>query len=994
MKQHMRQLLWTYVVSGVILLLFSLVPVLGNCTSYKVIHWEEDPISFDGRFVNTLVQDNSGILWIGTEKGIYQFNGLQYELIPGVTKGRSFTSSLKDSLGNIWFGDREGKVFLRKQDRFQVYDDSLEVSSPIADIRQDPEGNIWFATQTDGIYQLDKHRHFRKILPGTPDRNVTSICPLDAHHALVGSMEGLVLFSFSGKSTRLDTLEEFKDNFIQVLTPRPGKQGVWVGTRREGMGFFYSRETIQKQIMPDSLQTSNVLAISEFENGKIWLSAAGIGVFPLVVNVTSQTVEPDMRFQGLENQNCRAIFQDREGLIWLANWGEGLDHLVPGAYSSLFTLEGNEIFGNLLFEDRRGKIWVGTKEGLVYADPISNTTRSFSPEDGLPAREVTAFYQDTDGFIWVGTAFGGVCRINPISFQIDKIAQSPRDQNQNYVHSIAENPEGEIWVATMGGILMVDLQKSLLVPVEGTMVREATQLLLDSKERMWVVYRDAPPQYVLKDKIFEVPAHGNEIVSLKEGKRGKIWVATVQNGLMFLQGDSLLPFVGEPLLDSVCNFLLIDPEGRIWIGHPEGFSSLTPESGKILQFNATREHVAHPIRNSGTLLRNNQIGFATSAGLMAYDYLDDLNLDRTPRVMLTSITINDESYALGVDSLLSFKLFSSQFLANFTYNAISFRYPGNAQFQYKLDGTAGGWSRLSKQTSTTIPFPGKGKYTFRVRAVNDLGLISETDATFSFQIRDPLFSAGQTKFLSVFGGIFIIVLVFSFVRYRVLRNEMQQQEEISQAIIQTQEEERRRFAADLHDHVKNSLARARFSLDNLSTKYSDNPEAQVLIDDTLGFINESIQEASAISQNIMPDTLKDLGLQSALEEYCRKSQTEEGPLIQLVFLGNHTEIPRRFWFPVYSIVKEATLNAIKSAEADLIHIQVNAAPRKLLITVEDDGKGFDFKKVSRKGTGLGLGNIQDRVKFFHGYVEFDSRPNKGTLVSIEIPMMNTALKAR
>lgn len=221
----------------------------------------------------------------------------------------------------------------------------------------------------------------------------------------------------------------------------------------------------------------------------------------------------------------------------------------------------------------------------------------------------------------------------------------------------------------------------------------------------------------------------------------------------------------------------------------------------------------------------------------------------------------------------------------------------------------------------------------------------------------------------------------------VLNKEMIEKKEIQKkiidAIIITEEKERKRIAADLHDGLGPVLS----AINLYYQAYLDapDPESKSGIETKLKeIINNTITDVSRISHNISPNVLENHGLIVALENYIGHIAANENIKFNL-----HFEKVLRFGLinelTLYRAITELLNNTFKHAAASLITISITKQNQFLKILYKDNGKGFLVTEKMNDKSGLGIANIQNRIKSLNGTVKFESELQKGMTVFIEIP---------
>lgn len=218
---------------------------------------------------------------------------------------------------------------------------------------------------------------------------------------------------------------------------------------------------------------------------------------------------------------------------------------------------------------------------------------------------------------------------------------------------------------------------------------------------------------------------------------------------------------------------------------------------------------------------------------------------------------------------------------------------------------------------------------------------------------------------------------------RLLNDEIRKQESLRlKAIINTQEEEQKRIAAELHDGLGSMLSAARINLASIETD-SDNHHQKIKT--TLETIDDSCRELRNISYNMMPALLVKSGLFPALNELTHRLERTSGIRFSLDHDPSIPEIKMEVTIHLYRIVQELINNIIKYAEATEVHISANIENRILTLMVEDNGKGFNTDEL-KNSKGNGWYNILSRLKLIHGAIEMDSKTKNGTVAAITLPV--------
>ena len=242
--------------------------------------------------------------------------------------------------------------------------------------------------------------------------------------------------------------------------------------------------------------------------------------------------------------------------------------------------------------------------------------------------------------------------------------------------------------------------------------------------------------------------------------------------------------------------------------------------------------------------------------------------------------------------------------------------------------------------------------------------------------------------------VFIVFHQRKVIKYQqqLQRLEEEQQQILLNASIRWQEEERQRIAADLHDDAGPLLATARLYLnDNLvhqdiSTQLQSIYNAKQIIDDTIQLIRN-------ISHSLMPPTLKNFGLESAINDLFQKI-SGSGAINASCRFHDYRErmLPQRELL-IFRVAQELANNILKHSNSSFIHLTQNTSDGIFYIRLHHDGKGItqaDFERMNKSSVGLGLKNIQSRMKVLDGSVLFEKDASQTFYkVTLEMPISDT-----
>ena len=231
-------------------------------------------------------------------------------------------------------------------------------------------------------------------------------------------------------------------------------------------------------------------------------------------------------------------------------------------------------------------------------------------------------------------------------------------------------------------------------------------------------------------------------------------------------------------------------------------------------------------------------------------------------------------------------------------------------------------------------------------------------------------------------GLVVAVVVVWRLRVLEKRSDLaeHQMRELSQQLVNAQEEERKHLSRELHDHVAQVLTGLRMELGRIERL---SPPLAPAVNGCKGLVDELFQTVRSLALGLRPSMLDDLGLQAALEWHVRDFMSRYPIKVDLKMSGTFDGLPETHRTCVYRVVQEALTNCVRHADAHHVAIDISATERELLLSVRDDGVGLN---PSHRGRGLGLIGIDERVKDLHGNVVISPGGTRGTIIVVSLPL--------
>ena len=587
-------------------------------------------------WVFSIVQDERGILWIGTSAGVCQYNGASFTrfTINEAFDNDRIHSILIDTRGHLWLGSLSHGCIHYDGKSFVHY--TTENGLPgnfVLDILQDRDGAIWFACVSGGLsrYADNKFTNFT-TKDGLAGNDVYEIMEDSRGILWIGTNGGVSQYEKplrpsatlrDGKTfTNLTEADGLVNNLVYAIA-EDEEGNLWFGTNK-GVS-RYDRKNFTSFTKKDGLTDSAIYHILVDSDGNLWFAVSTWsweGIFLYDGKTFSNLTERD----GLAGNSVFRVFKDREGNIWFGHDGAGgLTKFNPRGLKN-YGVEAGLAIGRIA-EDREGNLWITDDSGVIKYDGVNftqpivtgeraldniiigvlvdsqnnlwfgtynsvdnsthgvirfdgeNYTR-FTTLDGLIWNNISFMIEDRNDNIWLGggRAGGGagISRYDGISFTNFTMADG---LGYDAIMCLTEDHQGNIWIGTWhGGISRYDGTRFTNFTADDGLVSNSVQsIFTDSRGRIWIGTGNGLSMY--DGALFTtIPQFsGNYILSITEDRKGYLWFGTLQNGVIKTDGKVLTHITtNDGLPDNSVGAFREDKDGNIWIGTEEGLAKYTP----------------------------------------------------------------------------------------------------------------------------------------------------------------------------------------------------------------------------------------------------------------------------------------------------------------------------------------------------------------------------------------------------------------------------------
>ncbi len=933
-----------------------------------------------GAEVYSITLDKNNNVLLATRKGLSRFDGKSFYNFetPESLAGKEALTSILDNNGNLWFGTRGDGINRFDGLSFTHFTTAQGlINNKVHSSYLDYKGNLWFGT-TGGISMYDGKSFLNfSNMPGLPKYNIHSIKEDKGGKLWFGSFGGGVS-RFDGNYFLNFTMKQgLAGNIVQTIT-KDKNENLWFGTEDGGVSCF-NGEAFISYSTTQGLADNIIRSVIQDSKGKFWFGTNSQGVS----NFDGKHFTSFSKSQGLNHNRVHRILEDRKNNLWFCTNG-GVSRYDGKSIMTLTTDQGlayNHV--RCIIEDKKGNLWFGTEMGLSKYD--GKMFSNFTTAQGLPSNNIRDMIEDEAGNLWLGTHEAGLIYYNGKSFLNFNTNQG---LVHDYIFNLTKDSRGNIWICTGNGGISI-LRKDII-------------------ERLINYHEFKPGEIIFESFTTNEGLADNVVYDLVEDKKGNIIIGTnlgftvIKDGLHArkpIRKENIEYYNwknGYPVKDINTQSMYIDNQGIIWAGtgdklirfdysaihkNPDPpvlrIQKLQVNNENISWYNLLAKKYIQKDDNAGSILKTNlQSAIRLEEKILYGKVLNDLQRDSVQNkfgdLKFDSVT---RFYPLPVNLNLPFKNNN----LSFEFAAIEPARPYLVRYQYMLEGYDKDWAPITNNSRAHFGNINEGNYTFKVKAMSPDGVWS-FPVLYSFKVLPPWYRSWWAYSLYVITASF---LIYSIYKKKIRQMEKKQAKQLH-TIIATQEEERKRISRDLHDDVGTKLSALKLFLSSLknSVEKKQYQQADQLADNSENLINQTIKDVRNMLLNLSPGILEEFGFTTAIESLVNKINQTNTIHFDLSVFGMNENLKIEYQLALYRITQELINNVLKHSNAKRVSLQIGYRDEKIIIMIEDDGKGFD---LNQHKDGYGLKNLEARTKLLNGAMNIDSQPGRGTSISIEVP---------
>lgn len=739
---------------GILLLFFSALTSQAFPQSYNFRNFNSED-GLTQSYVYSIIQDVQGYLWVGTDNGLFRYDGFKFENYPtSDSLADNFIANSISDGESLWFGHRNGRLSYFDGRKFITFNITQPDLSSITHFAKSPDNRIWVSTYSDGLLKLSKDTGVIEHYVFKDQTIIISFAFLDNSELLVGTYTGLLYCRLkeSGEIEIIRSVSEIPESKVTCIQKMRNKSGFYIATEDDGifqLTFLDNQIKVSKIIASTDFDFTGIQDIYEDSRSNLWLCSKGNenGLIKMSYSASGESTKIIYfnRANNFATNDVNTVYEDREGNIWSGNYGQGLTLITPKTFSvSKFD---NPLFGNNIFSIwfNRQYRWIGTENGLVKMDHMTGKfVKFYGKESGLPKDTVTSIYSTDGKELWIGTESNGVFRMEAGNERILKypIRSGTLENSINIITGKGE----QVWIGTKKGLCSINTATNSInwysINQGGLPHNFINCLFLDRTGKLWISTHSNTLAYIQDEKVFKIPVNpGSGILTLgpiTEDSDSRIWVGSYGNGVFMIasESDSVANLtVKEGLLSNYCYSLVSDNNKNIWVGHKGGLSRIRTSDFSVKPIQRIEGLTENYQFNPNAIINDQQgkIWFGSDKGMVSYDPSMEYPQIKPPALGITSIRINDIEKDISDRIILS----PGNYKIRIDFLGINLKDPALVNYQYKLEGYDQ-WSEITKSTFVTFPRLTEGNYTFILKASSGDGAVSENPLTINIIIEKPV----------------------------------------------------------------------------------------------------------------------------------------------------------------------------------------------------------------------------------------------------------------
>jgi len=963
------------------------------------------------RETNSVCTDDNGFVWASSKTGVLRLSKDNYHIyrLP-YASADVFRVRLTYKKAKLYAYTNNGQLFLYNpvSDKFELI---FNFNLILFDVLIDDDGICWLATSL-GLYKYEAGK-FSTVFGFASSRY--AINWYDSHNIIVAKQDGIWLFDILALTEKQiyanRDLNSF-DFYSLYLDKAQGK--LWLGTVSAGLFIYnFSNGTCSNELK-SILPRQPILTMAENTDSTCLIGFDGQGIWELdrrnqkVLNIYKESLDIPYSLKG---NGVYDLFRDKNKRVWVCTYSGGLSFLdqtsplvnqivhLPNNANSLINNDVNSIV-----EDRWGKLWFATNNGISCWNLATNKWSCFYNDKETQAQVFLSLCEDNQGRIWAGTYSSGVYLLDDINGK--ELAHYTKDGTgspflNDFIFNIYKDTSGDIWLGGGSGTNVCYLSaenkfRTYSNQFVGCYAElETNQILLGCSDGLFQLNKEtgAIKRLVAGLLVRDVLVMGDDV-----------WIGTSGAGLVRYNrktGATEKLTVEQGLPSNFINGIT-SANGDLWIGTENGLCRFNPRNNNALTYSSTYALSMASFNDcSHSKLKNGQLAMGTNNGVVIFSpNLVDASTAKG-KIFFQDLTVAGRSIReissfnlkTPIDSLQEIDL--RYFQNTISLELLSLGQTPGSKFSWKLESFDQQWSQPTGNNVinyTNIP---SGHFTLRIRLLDNS--MSNIMAERSIVINSiPPF--WRTAWFWILIVMVLSGIIFLYFLYYINR------------LKQEHTEEKIRFFTNTAHEIRTSMTLIKAPVEELNKEKNLTESGKYY----LSLAIEQARQLTSVVTQLMDFQKVDVGkehlflsmvdiVKQISDRRVMLASYAHSKNIELVFIPD-----RETYFTAVDeskmekIIDNLISNAIKYSHNDsLIQISLRSDDKKWMLLVKDGGIGIT-KKAQRQlfkefyrgenainskivGSGIGLLLVKNYVALHGGSISCTSQENVGSTFQVIIP---------
>ncbi len=728
-------------------------------------------------FVNCLLADQSGNLWFGTQGGVAVYNGSEFRSFredDGLVDNDVY-GMIEDHQGNIWAWTAYGISVITRDTILSYTKGDHLAGNMIVDVMVDSKGKVHVATfEKQGVttfsdpYTSSLERRNEII------RDMIEARPGEIWYA--SQEDGIIVKSKTGEY-RLGPADGLTDEVVLCLL-KDSRDRIWCGTYEQGL-FVYENGSFRH--VPNDLEEEPIAQeLMEDKRGRIWIRGFDDGAWMLDEGRFTRFSMANT----LAHDEVHTIYEDKYGSIWMGTLGgvTKFGKAIFEIYDMDSGLPDNHVIS--VFIDSKERIWFGTDFNTCFLEGSKvHNLGPIAEEDGVEYRPLT-FAEDRHQNIYVGTGY----RLFKLHGESWERVPMLADTVTLTFNDLLVMEDDRLWCATTTGIYIYQNGSTRIIDQEHGLIHSEVNALFRSGKQVYCATKGGISVFDtalnhIRDYTVENGLAWNECLDIVQDVAGNVWVATKSRGVSRIDHafpDSISSLnITNGLISNAISFIEPRDSSRLWIGTNLGINVLDTETGKLTVYG--QEEGFYPLESyirAASQDRNGRMWIGTVEGLVKYDPRYDQPYTDPPDLILYPPRVNGVVCTSGEKGTGISGQFPDEMSFPYSRRSMEFNFtgihtiiPSRNSFAWYLEGFDNGWSLPSTDRTVRYDRLPSGHYVFRVKAYNLDGVEVRQEERFAFVIRPPIYKTIWFILLYIVTGLSLLYGIFKFRERQLIREK-------------------------------------------------------------------------------------------------------------------------------------------------------------------------------------------------------------------------------